>query len=156
MDEKLVDKQVEKPWLDASDVVPSFVDWAQLLKDGQVKFYQGEPQQPYRYDLPGFDPRRVAPIAGLDLCLVRFRGSDQWAMAPARKDLNPWWIAAAYVRLGYIPPLALVDEFNDNPNLVPDETRRVINIIKVCLLERQERINKIIKTLTDVQKSLAW
>lgn len=147
----------EKTLIDASEVKIKTVDWAQLQANGQVKFYQGEPHGGLeRYDLPQFDPRRVAPIAGLDVCLALLLEERSWALAPARKETTAWWVAAAYVRLGYVPPLALVDLFDDQPGLFPDETRKVIAIVKSALAERQERISKISATLTRVQRTLAW
>lgn len=150
------EKTEEKPLINASDVLPQTVEWWQLEREGKVSFHQGEPITSECYDLPQFDPRRVAPISGLDLCLVHLLESDTWAIAPSRENVSAWAIAAAYVRLGYVPPLAVMDRLEERSDLVPIETRRVIQILREEIAARQERLTKIQKVLDVVLKGLPF
>ncbi len=150
------EKSEEKPLFNASDVVPRRVEWSRLELEGKVSFHQGEPLTMDCYDLPQFDPRRVAPISGLDVCLVHFLESDTWAIAPSREEVSAWAIAAAYVRLGFVPPLAVMDRLEERSDLVPIETRRVAQVVREEVIARQDRLNRILKLLDTVVKNLPF
>jgi hypothetical protein len=150
------EKTEEKPLINASDIVPRMVDWWRLEREGKASFHQGEPIAMDCFDLPQFDPRRVAPISGLDLCLVHLLESDSWAIAPSRENVSAWAIAAAYVRLGYVPPLAVMDRLEEHSDLVPIETRRVIQVIREEVTARQERLSRIQRLLDTVLKGLPF
>lgn len=152
----MTEKTEEKPLINASDIVPRTVDWWRLEREGKVSFHQGEPIAVDCYDLPQFDPRKVAPISGLDLCLVHLLENDTWAIALSREHVSAWAIAAAYVRLGYIPPLSVMEHLEERSDLVPIETRRVVQVIREEVTARQERLSHIQKVLDAVLKGLPF
>lgn len=141
---------------DASGEVRSIVDWSNLEDAGLVKFTQGEPVQDEKYDLPAFDEKRVTSVAGLGLCLVRMHEDQTWALAPAKHGINAWATAAAYVRLGYIPPLQLAEEFAGQPDLTPPEIERVVSAIREGIRSRRERLMSIERILSKSESYFRW
>ncbi len=75
----------------------------------EVEGYGEGPMMSYRYPLPGFDDRDVMEAAeaikDLPLCVVLYDGEYALALTGGGMDLS-WEICAAYVRLGYLPPVA--------------------------------------------------
>lgn len=58
------------------------------------------------HDLRMSDEEAAAAIASLPLCIVKMDGDVYLALTGGGMDLS-WEIAEAYIRLGYLPPVAL-------------------------------------------------
>lgn len=141
---------------DASREVPSIVDWTRLEASGLVRYYQGDPVRGDRYTLPSLNPKSIAPVAGLGVCLVRFLKEGTWSLAPAKQNVDPWCIAAAYVRLGYIPPLILADQFTATPDLTPLEAERVASAVREVTRLQQKRLDCIERILKQAETLRCW
>jgi len=66
------------------------------------------PMMYYFYPLPGFqgEEEEAGKIADLPLCLIYLRVTDEWGLALSGGGMNmSWYICAAYMRLGYLPPV---------------------------------------------------
>lgn len=72
--------------------------------------------------LPGrdsFDESHAEKIADLPLCIVRFEDDESYALALTGGGMDlSWEIAEAFMRLGYLPPLA----YCDLPNMAGMDT----------------------------------
>lgn len=71
------------------------------------------PMMNYYYPLPGFDmdvEDAAKAIVDLPLCIVHFEDTDEYALALTGGGMNlSWEICAAYLKLGYMPPLHFAD-----------------------------------------------
>ena len=132
----------------------------------------------YFYPLSGFDPDDVGGIdraafkvyeAGA-ICLVALHGDDDeepWGLALTGGGMNlAWDICAAYVALGYLPPLYFCDSL---PNLagitLNNKRRRILAACRrTCIITHQfvnstagrvKRLRQILKANTEARKQEA-
>jgi len=143
-------------YIDASKVQPLQAPLPDLLQKGLVKAYQGEPIETLYYPLPDFDPKDISPVAGLGVCLVRFEEKSTWALAKNRHHVNPWEFTAAFVRLGYFPPLQLIEQLDKSPTLTPVEANEVIEIVLEVISPRIQQLIDIRTNMMKIKQALHW
>lgn len=96
----------------------------------------GGPMMNYCYPLPEFDmnPDEAAKkIAHLPVCLVHFEEDDEYALALTGGGMNlAWEICAAYVELGYLPPLhfANLPKYAGGPPIGFAAAKRVLSAME--------------------------
>lgn len=118
---------------DASEVEKVFLDWLPLYEAGRVEYHQGEPGTSEAYLLPDFQGLSDNKVASLGLCLVHARDPEEWYLVPARQGVDAWEIAAAYIRLGYSPPVSLIHQLTRNPRTSLAETGQILDHYRTVL-----------------------
>jgi len=147
---------MDEKYIDASKILAQEAPLTEMLSQGVIRSHQGEPIETLYYTLPAFDPKKVSPVAGLGVCLIRFETDSTWALAKNRHHVDPWEIAAAFVRLGYFPPLQLIEQLSKSPNLTPSEAHEVIEIVLEVVTPRIQQLIDIRTNLTKIKQSLHW
>lgn len=124
--------------------------------DGYVPGSQG-PMMNYFYPLPDFDGSHNSALvlADLPLCLVSLRddgsqGEEQWGLALTGGGMDlSWEICAAYIALGYFPPV----HFCDLPQMAgrgqSAKDRRIIAACRKSLQARKQRTGSTLRRLRE-------
>jgi hypothetical protein len=106
------------------------------------------PMMNYHYPLPSFDSDRfdareaATKIRDLPLCVIEWEQTGDYSLALSGGGMDlSWEIAEAFMRLGYLPPLAYCD-LPDFAGMDMDERKRWI--VSGCL-----RTTEVIKAQAD-------
>ncbi|MBN2556883.1 MAG: hypothetical protein JXA97_13165 [Anaerolineales bacterium] len=147
---------MDETHIDASKIMASHAPLDQLIKLEKIRSFQGDPIGTAFYQLPDFNPKTISPIASLGVCLIQFQDDSSWALAQSRHDVDPWEITAAFVRLGYFPPLQLIDQLTKSPNLTAAEANEVIQIVLEVITPRIQNLIEIRTNLLKIKQALRW
>ncbi|MBN1265987.1 MAG: hypothetical protein JXA25_10870 [Anaerolineales bacterium] len=140
---------------DASGVKTTIVDWWLLFEAGQAEFFQGEPGKPDAYLLPDFSEALIAPVAMLGMCIIHNLRTGEWALAPARQGIDAWEVAAAYMRLGYRPPLFLIHQLTNRPRISIRESHKILDLFRKTIESRHEDMGEMGKILLHIKSNLS-
>jgi len=139
---------------DASNVQKAYVDWWALFEAGDAEFFQGEPGRPDAFLLPGFSKKEIVPIDMLGMCIIHNMEINEWSLAYARQNVDAWEIAAAYFRLGYKPPLVLINQLTTSPRISIEEGIKILEVFRKGIEEHLEDPGEMGKMLLHIKSNL--
>jgi len=116
------------------------------------------PAMNYYYSLPDFkmDPREAAKkIVHLPLCIVQFLDTEEYALALTGGGMNlSWEICAAYMELGYWPPVHFrLPQMCGGPSMGIEKAKRVIKGMRESIKISK---NWADSNLADLERSEAY
>jgi hypothetical protein len=139
---------------DASNVTKTYVDWWALFEAGDAEFFQGEPGKPDAFLLPDFSEKEIVPIDMLGMCIIHNMEIDEWLLAYARQNVDAWEVAAAYYRLGYQPPLILINQLTTSTRISIAECFKILDAYRKGIEEHLEDPSEMGKMLLHIKSNL--
>jgi hypothetical protein len=135
---------------------PNLAECNTAASGDEIENYDDGPMMSYHYPLPAFDADRfdareaAQKIRDLPLCVIEWdNGSYSLALTGGGMDLS-WEIAEAFMRLGYLPPLAYCDlpefagmELNERRRWIIAGCLRTTEVIKAQAERRAEALRKL-------------
>jgi len=121
------------------------------------------PLMSYFYPLPGFDPddpqEAAKKLKGLPLCLVALIDCDgeprEWGMALTGGGMDlSWQICHAYIRMGYLPPLAFCNLPQFAGMSLTKETQMILAACHASIAHAERCIAFLKHRLEEVEKWL--